>query len=92
MLSLLRDRGAAPISELATALNASESTIRRDLNQLDAEGSVLRQHGGAIIPERIIFEPLFEDRCRHNSDEKARISGRLGLLRSGSRAVPGAAH
>lgn len=73
LLTFLRERGAAQISELAGALNASESTIRRDLDQLDAEGVVLRQHGGAIIPERTTFEPVFEDRCMHNPDEKRRI-------------------
>lgn len=73
LLTFIKERGAAQISELADALNASESTIRRDLNQLDAEGAVLRQHGGATILERTTFEPLFEDRRMHNPDEKKRI-------------------
>lgn len=40
-------RGAATLTELCSALDASESTIRRDLVRLDAEGRVERVHGGA---------------------------------------------
>jgi DeoR family transcriptional regulator, aga operon transcriptional repressor len=87
LLGLLRERGAAPISDLSVALQASESTVRRDLDHLDAEGLVRRTHGGAIImgmPGRTTFEPLFADRRWHNPDEKARI-GRLAstLLEEG---------
>jgi hypothetical protein len=32
-----------------TELNASESTIRRDLNALDANGQLTKVHGGAIL-------------------------------------------
>jgi DeoR/GlpR family transcriptional regulator of sugar metabolism len=49
LLALLKERGAASISDLSVALQASESTVRRDLDQLDAEGLVRRTHGGAII-------------------------------------------
>jgi DeoR family transcriptional regulator, aga operon transcriptional repressor len=87
LLALLRERGAAPISDLSVALQASESTVRRDLDYLDAEGLVRRTHGGAIIlgmTGRTTFEPLFADRRWHNPDEKARI-GRLAatLLEDG---------
>ena len=40
-------RGAATLTELCSALDASESTIRRDLVRLDADGRVERVHGGA---------------------------------------------
>ena len=32
-----------------TELDASESTIRRDLNTLDANGQLIKVHGGAIL-------------------------------------------
>lgn len=73
MVALLRDRGAARISELAAELDISESTVRRDLDELATRGIVSRTHGGALIPERTAFEPLFEDRCTHNAEEKRRI-------------------
>jgi DeoR family transcriptional regulator of aga operon len=76
LLALLRERGAASISELSVALQASESTVRRDLDHLDAEGLVRRTHGGAVVTGRSTFEPPFIDRRWHNPDEKVRI-GRL---------------
>jgi DeoR family transcriptional regulator of aga operon len=87
LLALLRERGAASISELSVALEASESTVRRDLDHLDAHGLVRRTHGGAMVmglTGRTTFEPMFADRRWHNPDEKARI-GRLAatLLEDG---------
>jgi DeoR family transcriptional regulator, aga operon transcriptional repressor len=73
LLALLRERGAAPISELSAALQASESTVRRDLDHLDAEGFVRRTHGGAVVTRRSTFEAPFVDRRWHNPDEKVRI-------------------
>jgi DeoR family transcriptional regulator, aga operon transcriptional repressor len=73
LVALLRERGAAPIWELSAALQASESTVRRDLDQLDAEGLVHRTHGGAVFTGRSTFEPPFIDRRWHNPDEKVRI-------------------
>src|ERR1700735_5301583 len=48
ILQRLTDTGDADIKELATALQVSEITIRRDLNHLAAEGLLQRTHGGAI--------------------------------------------
>jgi DeoR family fructose operon transcriptional repressor len=48
ILQRLADTGEADIRELATALEVSEITIRRDLNQLADDGLLLRTHGGAI--------------------------------------------
>lgn len=48
ILQRLTDTGEADIKELATALQVSEITIRRDLNHLAAEGILQRTHGGAI--------------------------------------------
>jgi DeoR family transcriptional regulator of aga operon len=73
LVALLRERCAAPIWELSAALQASESTVRRDLDQLDAEGLVHRTHGGAVFTGRSTFEPPFIDRRWHNPDEKVRI-------------------
>ena len=39
--------GAATVPELARLLETSESTIRRDLVQLDSLGKVRKVHGGA---------------------------------------------
>lgn len=73
LLELLRSRGFASIPEIAAAIGASDSTVRRDLDRLASEGIVHRSHGGASTVERTAFEPLFRDRRLHNPEEKARI-------------------
>ena len=39
------------VQELCEALNTSESTIRRDLTELDRQGKVNKVHGGATLPD-----------------------------------------
>lgn len=48
ILQQLAATGEASIKDLATALNVSGITIRRDLNQLATDGLLQRTHGGAI--------------------------------------------
>lgn len=45
---LVQSRGFASLGELAESLEVSESTIRRDLEQLEREGFARRTHGGAF--------------------------------------------
>ena len=51
ILNLLAEKRTATVQELCEALNASESTIRRDLNELDRLGKVNKVHGGATLPD-----------------------------------------
>lgn len=52
ILDLLARQRTAIVQELCEALNASESTIRRDLNELDKQGKLNKVHGGAILTNR----------------------------------------
>lgn len=52
LLDLLRQRRAASLDELSSELGVSSSTVRRDLEALEAKGLVDRTHGGAVIRER----------------------------------------
>jgi len=45
--SLIDERGFLSVAELAEAFQVSEMTIRRDLEQLDAQKRILRTYGGA---------------------------------------------
>lgn len=47
ILKLVEQNGSVTVQELTEYLQASESTIRRDLYLLDEEGKVNRVHGGA---------------------------------------------
>jgi len=49
ILSILESMGSVTVQQLMTELGASESTIRRDLNSMDAEGKLTKVHGGAIL-------------------------------------------
>ena len=51
ILNLLTEKGTATVQELCEALNTSESTVRRDLNELDRLGKLKKVHGGATLPD-----------------------------------------
>ena len=71
--SLISDRGAVRIDELAIDFGVSEMTIRRDLDELEALGVARRVRGGALA---LGPEP-FAQRHRHNARAKARIAEKL---------------
>lgn len=48
LLELIRSRGFASLPELAGQLAVSESTVRRDLEQLEESGEARRTHGGVL--------------------------------------------
>lgn len=75
---LVKTRGAVSVSEIASLLGISESTVRRDLQKLSENGLVRRSHGGAISGENTPHEPVFAERLHHNQEEKIRI-GRYAL-------------
>lgn len=47
ILGIVEKNGGATVAELCEALDASESTVRRDLVKLDSLGRLQRVHGGA---------------------------------------------
>ena len=51
ILKLLEDKGSVTVQELKEFLDTSESTIRRDLNALGAEGKLIKVFGGAVAAE-----------------------------------------
>lgn len=50
ILQLLGQKGTVSIQELCQRLDASESTVRRDLLELHRQGRVNKVHGGATLP------------------------------------------
>ena len=51
ILKFISENRTVTVQELCEALDASESTIRRDLNELDRQGKVNKVHGGATLPD-----------------------------------------
>ena len=50
ILSELKNHGYLSVAELAKVLFVSIPTVRRDLNVLEREGTLVRTHGGASGP------------------------------------------
>lgn len=49
ILEWLQEEGSARVRDLSDALNVSEATIRQDLEKLEGEGHIVREHGGAYL-------------------------------------------
>lgn len=59
ILSIVNDKKAVTVAELAAVLNISESTVRRDLTALDELGKLKKVFGGATSITKL--EGVFED-------------------------------
>jgi DeoR family fructose operon transcriptional repressor len=64
------------LDELYKMLGASEATVRRDLEWMEREGTLERTHGGAMLSQRMTFEPEYYQRASTNPEEK-RVIGEL---------------
>jgi len=49
ILNWLQEEGSARVRDLSVAFGVSEPTIRQDLEKLEADGYVVREHGGAYL-------------------------------------------
>jgi DeoR/GlpR family transcriptional regulator of sugar metabolism len=66
--------GAVSVEALSKTLGASVATIRRDLNELEAEGLVRRTHGGAIVEAPRGADQEFALREQMDAEAKRRIA------------------
>lgn len=74
ILQLLDQHKIVKSQELVILLNASESTIRRDLQELEDEGFLERIHGGAKKSELLEFEQNMSEKTLKNVQEKQKIA------------------
>ncbi|MDV7144847.1 DeoR/GlpR family DNA-binding transcription regulator [Tropicimonas sp. TH_r6] len=49
ILAWLEEEGSARVRDLSTAFEVSEATIRQDLERLERDGRITREHGGAHL-------------------------------------------
>src|SRR5580692_10013474 len=49
ILDWLQEEGSARVRDLRVAFGVSEATIRQDLEKLETDGHINRQHGGAFL-------------------------------------------
>jgi len=66
----------ARLADMSKMLNASEATIRRDLEKLEETGFLERTHGGAVLSHRLSREPEYHRRLLDFPDAK-RLIGQL---------------
>jgi|CXWL01.1.fsa_nt_gi DeoR/GlpR family transcriptional regulator of sugar metabolism len=76
ILSRLQEVGGVRVASLALELTVTQETIRRDLERLDAEGKLVRTHGGAMAVETDRRELPLDVRETINLDKKRAIARR----------------
>ena len=70
ILRMLDERGSVTVTELKDLLDASESTVRRDITALGKAGRLIKVFGGAVAMEHIMTgsEPTVAQKVEVNKD------------------------
>lgn len=74
ILQVLKEKHRITVQELTHMLQASSTTIRRQLHQMEQQGLLLRTHGGAISIEAASVEEGPDVKGRHQAKEKQLIA------------------
>lgn len=80
ILTLLRQNSTLTLQQLVKATKSSESTIRRDLTDLEKMNKLNRIHGGATVKNALLAEKsIDENRIEHQAEKKeiAKIASEL---------------
>lgn len=80
ILEWIQEEGSARVRDLAGAFQVSEATIRQDLERLEHDGSVTREHGGAFltsVPAQVSAVALHH---QDNMDKKRKIGALAATL------------
>jgi Transcriptional regulators of sugar metabolism len=74
IMKILEKENRVLISDLCKVFNTTAVTIRKDLDQLEKEGSLKRTHGGAILYKSLFQGLALNEKEKLNSEEKERIA------------------
>lgn len=74
ILELIREDGHAKVTELSRIFKVTEVTIRQDLEALEQEGFIIREHGGAYLKDIDRNVRNFEVQNKDNLTEKQLIA------------------
>jgi len=74
IVDLLREDGSAKVLDLAKIFKVTEVTIRQDLEKLDKEGIIIREHGGAFLKNVKDQVKTFSLANQENLDKKELIA------------------
>lgn len=73
ILETLYQKGSVKVTDLASVLEVTEATIRRDLQELEEKKMLQRTHGGAVPMDSTKFEPTLLERKDSHYNEKVAI-------------------
>ena len=75
ILEILREKQSVTVVELTEKLNTSESTIRRDLTELNRQGLLIKVHGGATAIKSVLSrEEEVITKSKKHQEEKRKIA------------------
>ena len=76
ILKLLQEKGTVTIGEILEILDASESTVRRDITALHKAGKLVKVFGGAVAVNHNVVsnEPTVAQKVEMNMSEKKKIA------------------
>lgn len=80
ILEALKKKNTVKLQELVELTNSSESTIRRDLTQLEQKKFLKRVHGGAARLQGKLQEPTMTEKSSKNLQAKRQIAQYAGSL------------
>ncbi|MBY6275638.1 DeoR/GlpR family DNA-binding transcription regulator [Symbiobacterium thermophilum] len=88
IIERVRSGAAVTVQDLAQVFGVSESTIRRDLRELEREGLLERTHGGAVPADPTLTEPSYAEKSDQNRAEKMAIARvAAGMVHDGASII-----
>ena len=70
----VQEHSRASVQQLSKIFDVSESTIRRDLKELEDSNCLKRTHGGAVSLDLVNFEPTYKEKEDKYAKEKECIA------------------
>ena len=80
ILEELKQHKIVSLEKLVGLLETSESTVRRDLDELESENKLRRVHGGAEFPHSLQEEETIQEKSVKNLQEKKLIAQKAASL------------
>ncbi|MGN7312154.1 DeoR/GlpR family DNA-binding transcription regulator [Alkalicoccobacillus gibsonii] len=74
IMKVLKEKHTVKLNELVDLTGSSESTIRRDLTELESGKKLKRIHGGATLLQKKRLEPTIAEKSSKNVQEKRQIA------------------
>ncbi|MEO1826913.1 MAG: DeoR/GlpR family DNA-binding transcription regulator [Roseibacillus sp.] len=74
IIAKLSEQESVRTTDLATTLEVTDETVRKDLESLELKGELLRIHGGAVRPNQSRVELALNERKQVNREAKTAIA------------------